>query len=216
MKNTHGILAAAAACLLLAACSPPAETKKEAAPAPARQERAPDVFRVNLDTSKGPVVIEVHRAWAPAGADHFYQLVKLRYYDGNSFFRVVRHFVVQFGISGDPEANGLWSNANLPDDPVKQKNVKGTVTFAKAGPNSRSTQLFINLKNNSEQLDPDGFAPIGKVVSGMETVERFYLGYGEMPPTGQGPDPMKILAQGNEYLDSHFPRLDFINKAVVE
>jgi peptidyl-prolyl cis-trans isomerase A (cyclophilin A) len=205
----------AAACLLSCGCSPQPETGKKE-PASAQPEPVPAVYRVRLDTSKGPVVIEVHRDWAPIGADHFHQLVRRGYYDGNRFFRVVRNFVVQFGISGNPETNRLWANANLPDDPVKQKNAKGTVTFARAGRNSRATQLFVNLKDNSGQLDPDGFAPIGKVVSGWENVERFYRAYGEMAPQGQGPDPLKILEQGNEYLDSHFSRLDYINKATVE
>jgi peptidyl-prolyl cis-trans isomerase A (cyclophilin A) len=204
----------AAALLALAGCSSSNESKKEAAPA-AMNEKTPDVFNVRLDTSKGPVVIEVHRDWAPAGADHFYSLVKTGYYDGNRFFRVVRNFVVQFGVGGDVGANRLWSNAYLPDDPVKQSNVRGAVTYAQGGPHSRSTQLFINLKDN-KTLDKQGFAPIGKVVSGMDVVERFYGAYGEMPPRGQGPDPSRIASEGNGYLDAGFPRLDYINKAVVQ
>jgi peptidyl-prolyl cis-trans isomerase A (cyclophilin A) len=196
-------------------CSPPNETKKEEAPAPAKNDQAPDVFQVNLDTSKGPVAIEVRRAWAPAGADHFYSLVKTGFYDGNRFFRVVRNFVVQFGISGDPKLNRLWANANLPDDPVRQSNVKGTLTYAHLGPNSRSTQVFINLKDN-KTLDKQGFAPIGKVISGMDVVERFYSSYGEMAPRGQGPDPSQIEVQGNGYLESRFPRLDYITRATIQ
>src|SRR6476659_5742271 len=149
--------AIACALLALAGCA-----KEEPAKAPGKAavaEKAPDLFQVNLDTSKGPVVIEVHRDWAPVGADHFYNLVKTGFYDDTRFFRVVRNFVVQFGVSGDPQTNRLWANANLPDDPVKQKNVKGTVTYAKLGPNSRSTQLFINLKDNRAALDNKGFAP---------------------------------------------------------
>jgi peptidyl-prolyl cis-trans isomerase A (cyclophilin A) len=212
------LAALALACLALTGCSRPSETEtaKKAAPAAAKNEQAPEVFRVNLATSKGPVVIEVHRDWAPRGADHFYSLVKLGYYDGNRFFRVVRNFVAQFGISGDPAANQLWAGANLPDDPVKQRNIKGTVSYAKEGPNSRSTQLFINLRDNSKTLDKTGFAPIGKVVSGMDVVERFYTSYGDMAPRGQGPDATKIQTQGNEYLATNFPRLDYIQKATVE
>jgi peptidyl-prolyl cis-trans isomerase A (cyclophilin A) len=206
--------AVACALLALAGCA-----KEEPAKAPGKaavSEKAPDLFRVNLDTSKGPVVIEVHRDWAPMGADHFYNLVKTGFYDDTRFFRVVRNFVVQFGINGDPKINRLWSNANLPDDPVKQKNVKGTVTYAKLGPNSRSTQLFINLKDNRAALDNAGFAPIGKVTEGMDVVESLYNSYGDMPPRGQGPDPAKIEIQGGEYLANHFPRLDFIKKATIQ
>ncbi|MGA2724176.1 MAG: peptidylprolyl isomerase [Bryobacteraceae bacterium] len=202
-------------CLMLVACSTPDQTKKAEAPAAAKEERVPDVFQVNLDTSKGPVLIDVHRDWAPRGADHFYALVRTGFYDGNRFFRVVRFFVVQFGINGDPQLNRLWANANLPDDPVKQSNVKGTLTYAHLGPNSRSTQLFINLKDN-KALDKQGFAPIGKVISGMDTVERFYSSYGEMAPRGQGPDPSQIEVQGNAYLENNFARLDYIKKAAIQ
>jgi peptidyl-prolyl cis-trans isomerase A (cyclophilin A) len=202
-------------CLMLVACSTPDQTKKAEAPAAAKEERVPDVFQVNLDTSKGPVLIDVHRDWAPRGADHFYALVRTGFYDGNRFFRVVRFFVVQFGINGDPQLNRLWANANLPDDPVKQSIVKGTLTYAHLGPNSRSTQLFINLKDN-KALDKQGFAPIGKVISGMDTVERFYSSYGEMAPRGQGPDPSQIEVQGNAYLENNFARLDYIKKAAIQ
>src|SRR5689334_16419878 len=212
------ILALSTACLLLASCSSSNETKEAkkelTSSAPAKKENAPDVFTVNLDTSKGPVAIEVHRDWAPIGVDHFYTLVKTGFYDGDRFFRVVRNFVVQFGVNGDPKTNRLWSNANLPDDPVKQSNVKGTLTYATAGPNTRSTQLFINLKNNAF-LDKDGFAPIGKVTSGMDVVESFYNSYGDMPPSGNGPDSSLIEQQGNDYLASRFPRLDYIKKATI-
>jgi peptidyl-prolyl cis-trans isomerase A (cyclophilin A) len=158
----------------------------------------------------------VHRDWAPLGADHFYQLVKSGFYDGDRFFRIARGFVVQFGINGDPNTNALWSTGLLPDDPVKHHNAKGTVTYAKPGPNARTTQLFINLKDNRGNLDSQGFAPIGQVVDGMPVVESLYAFYGEIPPAGQGPDPNKIEQQGNEYLEAHFPRLDFIKKAIVQ
>ena len=212
----------AAAALALAGCSSsPNEAGKEEAPKKeepkaAIPEHAPDVFKVDLDTSKGMVVVEVHRDWAPVGVDHFYTLVKLGYYDGNRFFRYVRGFIVQFGISGDPKANRTWANSNLPDDPVKHHNVRGTVVYATAGPNTRATQLFINLTNNTQSLDPQGFAPFGTVVTGMDVVEKLYSGYGEMPPNGEGPDPSKIEAQGNDYLLNRFPRLDYIKKAAVE
>jgi peptidyl-prolyl cis-trans isomerase A (cyclophilin A) len=206
----------AAACMALCACSSPEPAKKETAAAPAKKETAPDVFTVNLDTSKGPVAIEVHRDWAPVGADQFYSLVKTGFYDGDRFFRVVRNFVVQFGINGDPKVNRLWSNANLPDDPVTQHNRRGMVTYATAGPNTRSTQIFVNLKDNSASLDRTGFAPFGKVVSGMDVVESFYGSYGDMAPRGQGPDASQIQVQGNDYLASHFPRLDYIKKATIQ
>lgn len=220
MRRRCGILWIAPAVLALIGCSSSDETKKEEpkkeAAAPPKQEQAPDVFKINLDTSKGPVVIEIHRDWAPIGADHLYSLVKLGFYDGDYFFRYVRNFIVQFGINGDPKTNNAWRNVNLPDDPVKQSNVKGTLTYATAGPRTRSTQLFINLKNN-QALDKDGFAPLGKVVGGMDVVESLYSSYGDMPGMGgQGPDSAKIEAQGNEYLTSHFPRLDFIKKATIQ
>jgi peptidyl-prolyl cis-trans isomerase A (cyclophilin A) len=204
----------AAACLMLLACAPPNGSQKAEAPAAAKNEPPPDVFQATLDTSKGPVEIEVRREWAPRGADHFYELVKTGFYDGNRFFRVVRNFVVQFGINGDPQLNRLWASASLPDDPVKQSNVKGMVAYAQMGPNSRTTQLFINLVDN-KSLDKRGFAPIGKVISGMDVVERLYSSYGEMAPRGQGPDPWQIQARGNAYLEEHFARLDYINKAVI-
>ncbi|MBZ5622959.1 MAG: peptidylprolyl isomerase [Acidobacteriia bacterium] len=191
------------------------EPRKEAAAAP-KQEQAPDVFNLNLDTSKGPVVIEIHRDWAPIGVDHLYTLVKLGFYDGNRFFRYVRNFIVQFGINGNRFTNATWSNLNLQDDPVKQSNVKGTLTYATAGPRTRATQLFINLKDN-RALDKDGFAPIGKVVSGMPVIESLYSSYGEMPSRGgQGPDPTMLESRGNDYLASQFPRLDFIKKATIQ
>jgi peptidyl-prolyl cis-trans isomerase A (cyclophilin A) len=204
----------ALACAVLAGCSSPEPAKKEAAVA--KNEPAPDVFHVNLDTSKGPVTIEVHRDWAPIGADHFYSLVKTGFYNDARFFRVVRNFVVQFGVSGDPQTNRLWSTVSLPDDPVTQHNTRGTITYATRGPNTRTTQVFINLKDNRAALDHSGFAPFGKVTTGMEAVDNFYNSYGDMPPRGQGPDPSQIQLQGNVYLESRFPRLDYIKKATVQ
>ena len=209
-------LAVSAACLALIGCSSPDENKKkEAAPAPVK-EVVPDIFHVKLDTSKGASDIEVPRDWAPAGATHFFQLVKSGFYDGARFFRVVRGFVVQFGINGDPQTNAMWANAMLPDDPVKEHNVTGTVTYAMRGPSTRNTQIFINLADNRGSLDKQGFAPFGKVVDGMPVVLALYSSYGDMPPMGQGPDPARLQQQGNDYLASHFPRLDFIKKATVQ
>jgi len=200
--------------MLMAGCSKPPTPAKEEASKEAAKEVVPDVYQVNLDTSKGPVVLEIHRGTAPIGATHFYTLVKTRFYDGVRFHRIVRNFVVQFGINGNPKVNRTWSMSPLQDDPVKERNRKGTITFATAGPNTRTTELFINLKDNL-RLDGDGFAPIGKVTSGMDVVESLYDSYGEMPPRGQGPDPSQIEREGNEYLQNHFPRLDYIRKATI-
>jgi len=220
MRWTLAVASGAAVWLALAGCSSPdgASTgvKKEAPAARPGNEQAPDLYKVNLDTSKGTVILEVHRDWAPHGADHLYSLVKLGYYDGNRFYRVVRNFVVQWGINGDPDTTQLWANGFIPDDPVKRHNVKGTVTFAATSSrNSRATQLFINLKDN-RSLDRDGFAPVGQVISGMDVVERLYNAYGEMAPNGQGPDPREIMRLGNQYLTDHFARLDRIDKATIE
>jgi peptidyl-prolyl cis-trans isomerase A (cyclophilin A) len=195
----------------LAGCATSEESKKTAS----KQDLpAPDVFQVNFDTSKGPVVIEVHKDWAPLGAQHLYELVNRGYYDGNRFFRVTRAYV-QWGVNGDPQISGIWSTANLRDDPVKESNVRGTVSYAKLGPNTRATQLFINMRDNKD-LDKQGFAPIGKVISGMDAVDSFFGAYGDVPPRGSGPDPSKIETQGNLYLESQFPRLDFVKKAAIQ
>jgi peptidyl-prolyl cis-trans isomerase A (cyclophilin A) len=172
----------------------------------------PDVYRVKLETSKGDVTIEVTKAWAPEGADRFYRLVQQRFYDDARFFRVVRDFVVQFGINGDPAVEARWRNLTIADDPVKESNRRGTVTFATSGPNTRTTQVFINLKDNA-RLDRSGFAPFGQVVEGMDVVDRLYNTYGDAPPRGSGPDQNLIETQGNSYLESKFPRLDYIKRA---
>jgi peptidyl-prolyl cis-trans isomerase A (cyclophilin A) len=213
MTKPAGLWLLSALCVALAGCSSSEPAKKAEV---AKNETAPDLFNVNFDTSKGAVIVEVHRDWAPNGVDHFYTLVKTGFYDGNRFFRVVRNFVTQFGINGDPKTNDLWANAPIPDDRVRQSNVRGMLTYAATGaPNSRSTQLFFNLRNNS-MLDDKGFAPIGRVTQGMEVVDSFYDSYGDMPPSGQGPDPAQIGIQGNQYLDAHFPRLDFVKKATIQ
>lgn len=176
---------------------------------------APDVFRAKFETTQGDYVIEVTREWSPNGADRFYNLVKNGFYDKCHFFRVLPGFVVQFGIHGTPEISKHWWNANIEDDPVKQSNLRGMVTYAKSNaPNSRSTQIFINLKDN-KNLDGMGFAPIGKVIEGMEVVEKFYAGYGEGAPRGNGPNQQQLVAKGNFYLEAEFPKLDYIKKAYV-
>jgi len=171
--------------------------------------QAPAMYRVVFTTSKGPFTVEVHRDWAPHGADRFYELVQAGFYDGNRFFRVVPNFVVQWGIAGDPAVQAKWRDKTIPDDPVTQSNKTGTVTFATSGPNTRTTQLFINLKDNPS-LDGQGFAPFGQVISGLSVVESLYSGYGEMP------DQNQIQTQGNAYLQSQFPMLDYIETAKIQ
>ena len=213
MRKRAGLLLLSAACLAAVGCSSSEPEKKIDV---TKTEKAPDVFNVNFDTSKGTVIVEIHREWAPNGADHFYTLVRAGFYDGARFFRVVRDFVSQFGINGDPRINQAWANAPIPDDPVRQSNTRGTLTYAASQvPNSRSTQLFFNLRSNA-MLDNRGFAPIGRVTQGLDVVDSFYDSYGEMPPGGQGPDPTQIGTQGNQYLEAHFPRLDFVKKATIQ
>ena len=175
----------------------------------ALNEQAPAVFKANFDTSKGTFVVEVHRDWAPVGADRFYNLVKNGFYDGTRFFRVVPNFMVQWGINGDPDIQRNWANANIKDDPAGVKsNGRGFVTFANRGPNSRSTQLFINYKSNAF-LDKT-FMPFGEVTSGMAVVDKINPKHGESPDQGQ------MQANGNRYLQKAFPDLDFIKKATIE
>jgi len=182
----------------------------------ALNETAPETYRAKFTTTKGAFVIEVTRAWAPHGADRFYNLVKNGYYDGGSFFRVVYGFMVQWGIHGDPALNSVWSVARIPDDPVTQKNLRGTVTFATAGPGTRTTQVFINYADKNTSLDSQGFAPFGKVVEGMDVVNRLFSGYGEAAPQGHGPDQNRIQKEGNAYLAKSFPKLDSIKTATIE
>ena len=181
---------------------------------PAQTDTAPASFRVKFETSKGDFVVEVKKALAPEGAERFYLLVKRGFFDNARFFRVVRGFVVQFGMNGDPKVQALWGNAVIKDDPVKAGNKRGSITFAMRGPNTRTTQVFINLEDNS-QLDSMGFAPFGQVVEGMKVVDRLYSSYGDMPPRGSGPDPQQIAVRGNAYLEERFPRLDYIKAARV-
>jgi peptidyl-prolyl cis-trans isomerase A (cyclophilin A) len=173
----------------------------------------PDVYKVKFETSKGDFTIEVTKAWAPLGAARFYKLVQKKFFDNARFFRVISGFMVQFGIPADPAMNAGWPN--LRDDKVTQSNARGTITYAMAGPNTRTTQLFINFGNNAS-LNGQGFAPFGKVVEGMDVVDKIYSGYGDMPAMGgRGPDPEKIQQLGNKYLEAGFPKLDFIKTARV-
>ncbi len=177
--------------------------------------KAPDVYQVKVETSSGDFVIEVHRDWAPHGADRFYNLVKLGFFTDCAFFRVIKDFMAQVGFHGDPEVSRAWSRASIPDDPVKMTNTRGTVTFAMSSlPNSRTTQFFVNFADNS-RLDRMKFAPFGKVVSGMEVVDALHAGYGEGAPQGRGPSQGTIMERGNAYLKESFPKLDYILSATV-
>lgn len=181
----------------------------------AMREQAPATYKVKFDTTKGAFVVEVTRAWAPQGADRFYNLVKSGFYDNVRFFRVIPNFMVQFGINGDPNVMARMRGAPIKDDPVTQSNTRGMITFATAGPNTRTTQVFINFGNNAN-LDGMGFAPFGRVVSGMNVVDSINAEYGEGAPRGRGPDQSRMQAEGNAYLQKDFPRLDYIRKATIE
>jgi peptidyl-prolyl cis-trans isomerase A (cyclophilin A) len=207
------ILAASSAAALTAAEALAAGPASLTNPASLTTE-APAVYQVKLETSKGDVVIEVTRDWAPNGADRFYNLVKNGFYDDVRFFRVISGFMVQFGINGDPKVAAAWRDASIKDDPGKQSNKRGFVTFATRGPNTRTTQVFINFSDNSS-LDSQGFSPFGKVVSGMDVVDKLHAGYGEGAPRGNGPDQMRLQQEGNAYLAKDFPKLDFVKKATV-
>ena len=177
-------------------------------------EQAPATYKARFDTSKGVFVIDVQREWAPVGADRFYNLVKNGFYDDNRFFRVISGFMVQFGINGNPQVAAQWRSAQIKDDPVKQSNKRGFITFATAGPNSRTTQVFINFGDNA-RLDGSGFAPFGQVSTGMNVVDQLYSDYGEGAPNGRGPNQGRIQAEGNTYLTKEFPNMDFVRKASI-
>src|SRR5215471_14835552 len=178
-------------------------------------EQAPATYKARFDTSKGVFVIDVRREWAPVGADRFYNLVKNGFYDDNRFFRVISGFMVQFGINGDPKISTPWRDAQIKDDPVKQSNKRGFISFATSGPNSRTTQVFINFGDNG-RLDSLGFSPFGQVTSGMNVVDSLYSGYGEGAPSGRGPNQGQIQSEGNAYLVKAFPNLDYVKKATIE
>jgi cyclophilin family peptidyl-prolyl cis-trans isomerase len=182
------------------------------------KEMAPAMYRVDFDTSVGIFTVEVHRDWAPNGADRFYNLVKNGYYDNVRFFRVIPGFMVQFGIHGDPALNSVWREARIPRDPVKQSNTRGFITYAMQGgpqgPDTRTVQVFINFGDNA-QLDSSGFAPFGRVTKGMDVVDKIYSGYGEGAPSGKGPDQGRLQGEGNAYLTKDFAKLDYIKKATI-
>jgi peptidyl-prolyl cis-trans isomerase A (cyclophilin A) len=179
------------------------------------KDKAPETYQVKFETSKGDFTVSVTRSWAPQGADRFYNLAEHHFFDNESFFRVLKSFIAQFGISAYPALNAVWQKATIQDDPVTQSNKKYFLTFASTpGPNSRATQLFINLGDNP-RLDGMGFAPFGQVTEGMNVVDTLYTDYGEGPPTGSGPDQDKIQEQGKPYLDKNFPNLDFIKTTTL-
>ena len=195
------ILITAAAAVLLAACQ-----KND-------NRAVPDVFRVKFTTAQGDFVVEATRAWAPRGVDRFHELVNMRYFDENRFFRVVPGFVAQFGVNKDYDVHDRWRKYFILDDPPKEKNLRGTLAFAQSDPNTRATEIFINLADNAA-LDAQNFVPFAKVVSGMEVVDKFYSGYGELMPDGKYIDPNRVENGTNAYLEPHFPKLDYIRRAV--
>lgn len=204
-----------ASALLLATSVAPASAQSGNLSNPsALRETAPATYKARFETSKGAFVVDVTRAWAPNGADRFYNLVKNGFYDGVRFFRVLDGFMAQFGINGDPAISAQWREARIPDDPVKQSNRRGFITYAMAGPNTRTSQVFINFGDNSS-LDRQGFSPFGQVSSGMNVVDALHSGYGEGAPRGQGPDQGRVQMEGNAYLNKNFPRLDFVKKATI-
>jgi peptidyl-prolyl cis-trans isomerase A (cyclophilin A) len=204
----------AAAAVTVAAQTPDLQKVARLRNPSALNEKAPDTFKANFDTSKGTFTITVNRGWAPNGADRFYNLVKNGFYDDVKFFRVLDGFMAQVGIHGNPTIAKAWVGARIQDDPVKQSNKRGFVTFATGGPNTRTTQIFINFRDNVG-LDKQGFAPFGEVTSGMNVVDRLYSGYGEGAPSGKGPDQQRVQGEGNTYLSKDFPRLDFIKAATI-
>jgi peptidyl-prolyl cis-trans isomerase A (cyclophilin A) len=175
--------------------------------------KAPEIFKAKFDTTKGAFTVEVHRDWAPFGADRFYNMTRNGYFTGVRFFRVIPNFMAQFGINGNPGVNAAWEKVRLKDDPPNgQSNVRGFLTYGTTGqPNSRGTQLFINYKDNA-YLDKQGFVPIGKVVEGMEAVDMLNAEYGAAAQNEQG----RIVAEGNKFLQASFPKLDYIKTAVIE
>jgi peptidyl-prolyl cis-trans isomerase A (cyclophilin A) len=197
---------------VLAACHRPVPLT---APTPAGLDAiGPDSFTVRFTTTRGAFDLKVHRDWSPRGADRIHWLVNHRYYDGVRFFRVVPNFVVQFGMNGDPAVQRAWKDRRFADDTVKRGNVRGTLSFATGGPNTRTTQLFINLKNN-QRLDPLGFSVVAQVVAGMSVVDSLYQGYGDGPPRGKGPSQDAIAKEGEAYLAREFPKLDKVLTARV-
>ena len=200
MKSRR-ILMAAALALFLSACQ---KDDKVA---------VPEVFRVKFETTQGDFVIEATKAWAPRGVDRFHELVRMRYFNENRFYRVVAGFIAQFGVHKDYDVHDRWRKYFILDDPPREKNLRGTLAFAQSDPNTRATEIFINLADNAG-LDAQSFVPFAKVVQGMEVVDKLYSGYGEMMPEGKFIDPNRVENGTNAYLEPHFPKLDYIKRTV--
>lgn len=196
----RSVLAAALCCFLAACRKPPQKIV------------VPDVFRVKFETSQGDFVVEATRAWAPHGVDRFHELVRMHYFDQGRFFRVVKGFIAQFGVHRDFKVHDTWRTFFIVDDPPQEKNLRGTLAFAQSGPNTRATEIFINLADNPS-LDQDRFVPFARIVEGIGVIDRLYSGYGEMRPIGKEIDPGRVEEEANEYLVQHFPRLDYIKHA---
>jgi peptidyl-prolyl cis-trans isomerase A (cyclophilin A) len=208
------LVAALSLTAVFAADTNNAEAKFDLKNPAALTEKAPDSFKVRFDTTKGSFTVQVTRSLAPHGADRFYNLVRSGFFKDIAFFRVIPGFMCQFGINGDPAVSAKWREANISDDPVKGSNTRGAITFATAGPNTRTTQLFINYGDNT-RLDGMGFAPFGKVVEGMDVVDKINGEYGEGAPMGSGPSQQRVQEQGNAYLKKDFPNLDYIKSAMI-
>ena len=215
IRPIAAVLAAAVAAAVVSVGAEQAANRKALMNPAALKDQAPAAYKVKFDTSVGEFVVQVNRDWAPHGADRFFNLVKNGFYNDARFFRVIDGFMVQFGISGNPDLSAVWREARIKDDPVKQSNGRGMVSFATAGPNTRTTQVFINFGDNSG-LDGQGFAPFGQVVQGMDVVDALYKDYGEGAPRGQGPDQGRIQTEGNVYLIQDYPKLDYVKKATIE
>ena len=220
IRGTRSVAVAALVVVAAAAVAVRAEqaasARKSLLSPAAFTETAPATYNVKFDTSIGEFVVRVTRAWAPNGADWFYNLVKNGFYDETRFFRAVPNFMVQFGINGNPAVAKVWQNARIPPDKVTQSNKKGFITFAMgATPDTRTTQVFINFRANTN-LDGMGFAPFGEVVSGIEVVDKIHTGYGEGAPSGKGPAQGRVVAEGNAYLAKEFPKLDYIKTATIQ
>jgi len=209
---TSSVVLSVAALVAAQTAPRPAAANKLLSPA-TLTAKAPDTFKVKFDTTKGVIMLEVHRDWAPKGADRFYNMVRNGFFSNVRFFRVIPNFMAQFGINGDPAVNAAWDKVRLMDDPPNmQHNVRGMLTYGTTGqPNSRGTQLFINYKDNS-YLDKQGFVPIGQVTEGMEVADMLNAEYGSAPQNQQG----RIVAEGNKFLQASFPKLDYIKTATVE